>query len=341
MADLDEYREGIRYIKLYASDYNISELQITEIFNKCFQTLEIKYNKKTWSITKLLTYVTTFICVLLIIFIGLYNHPFYNTVILRNLQSSIYPGFTILRKIALPIIEQYPPLSEFYDEWCLVENPYFYIYDMNCWPCSIIHSIADLTNHNISKNFNIGIPYTKTENNITVNMQDLSKMYWYNNKTFKEDANRVRSNNEAYRTIHDVMNKRLDIYPSEFLTTHITWRVNRMKPGRIIRKLFPKPTDTPNWWGQSTEKFVFIDEANSPLYSLPRSECSNVILRLTDGARLIRMMPSLECQQSCSTFTILLSKGNTLWYNWWYWHPISLPVPNSSTISISYLTSFC
>lgn len=96
----------------------------------------------------------------------------------------------------------------------------------------------------------------------------------------------------------------------------------------------------------------------------PRPECSNVILRFTDGARLIKMMPSLECQQNCKTSTILLSNGYTcmffflhlcsifnrrklifiilsVWYNWWYWRPISLPVSNSTTISISYLTSFC
>ncbi|XP_047354732.1 uncharacterized protein LOC124951045 isoform X1 [Vespa velutina] len=365
MANLSAYKQQIRLIKQYALEHNISESQTTEIFNKCFQMLEIKYSKKTWSILKLLKYITTFICVLLIIFIGLYNHPFYNTMVLRNLQSSIYPGLKILRKIALPIIEKYPMLSELYDEWCLVENQFFYVSDMDCWPCSIMSSVPDLTNHNITKTFNIGIPYTKAENNVAVNMQDLFEMYWYNNNTFKEDSNKIFSNNDAYRTIHDVMDKRLDIYPSESLTTHITWRINRMKPGRIIRKLFPKPMETPNWWGQSIEKFIFIDEANSPLYSLPRPECSNVILRFTDGARLIKMMPSLECQQNCKTSTILLSNGYTcmflfyiyglfliegnllifiillVWYNWWYWRPMSLPVSNSTTISISYLTSFC
>ncbi|KAK2582305.1 hypothetical protein KPH14_004644 [Odynerus spinipes] len=276
-----------------------------------------------------------------IVFIGLYNHPSSNTIILRNLQSSIYPGLKILRKIAVPIIDKYPALSELYDEWCLVENPFFYVSDMDCWPCSIVSSVPDLTNHSIIKTFNIGIPYTKAENNVGVNMQDLSEMYLHNNKTFKEDANRIFSNNDAYLTIQDVFNKRLDMYPSEFLTTHILWRINRMKPGRIIRKLFPKPVETPNWWGPSIEKFVFIDEPNSPFYSLPNPECSNVILRFTDGARLIKMVPSSECQQHCKTSTIVLSKGHTLWYNWWYWRPISLPISNSTAISISYLTSFC
>lgn len=111
MANLSAYKQQIRLIKQYAFEHNISESQTTEMFNKCFQMLEIKYSKKTWSIFKLLKYITTFIFALLIIFIGLYNHPSYNTMVLRNLQSSIYPGLKILRKIALPIIERYPMLS--------------------------------------------------------------------------------------------------------------------------------------------------------------------------------------------------------------------------------------
>ena len=41
-----------------------------------------------------------------------------------------------------------------------------------------------------------------------------------------------------------------------------------MTPGRLIRKLFPRPPDISNTWSQSTEKFVFIDEAKAPVYSL-------------------------------------------------------------------------
>lgn len=60
----------------------------------------------------------------------------------------------------------------------------------------------------------------------------------------------------------------MDLNLSKNLYNHITWRINRMTAGRILRKLFPKPTDTPNWWEQSTEKFIFFDEPKSPPYSL-------------------------------------------------------------------------
>lgn len=152
-----------------------------------------------------------------------------------------------------------------------------------------------------------------------------------------------------------------------------------MKPNRILRKLFPKPAEAPNWWSQGTEKFIFIDESKSLPYSLvqrqnfcyilqdtiihsykknlrcinkkllnkeikakcqipfvnvtvhkvlhlqnngffsflyfqPNPECSNVVIRCTAGARLIRMTPSSECMQHCRSSTILLSAGHTREY---------------------------
>lgn len=62
----------------------------------------------------------------------------------------------------------------------------------------------------------------------------------------------------------------MDLNPSKNLNNHILWRINRMRAGRILRKLFPKPIDIPNWWEQSTERFIFFDESKSPSYSLVR-----------------------------------------------------------------------
>ena len=89
--------------------------------------------------------------------------------------------------------------SELYDEWCLIENPYFYVNDMDCWPCTVVHSVLDLTGHNISRSFNIGIPYTRAENNTTVKMKDLVNLYWSNQDVFDEDAKRIFSTNETFK----------------------------------------------------------------------------------------------------------------------------------------------
>lgn len=66
------------------------------------------------------------------------------------------------------------------------------------------------------------------------------------------------------------MESKVDVNPSKNFNNHITWRINRMSAGRILRKLFPKPESTPSWWEQSTEKFILFDEQNSSSYSLVR-----------------------------------------------------------------------
>ncbi|PBC25594.1 hypothetical protein APICC_07310 [Apis cerana cerana] len=316
MVHLEEYKKELEKIYQCAHENGITETEINRILQNSFYILE-KKNKK------------------------INFHIVIKIMLLRNLQNSIYPGLKLLRKIAIPIIQHYPSLSELYDEWCLLENPYFYVNDMDCWPCNVIHFIPDLSGHHISRSFNPGIPYIKTENYSLVHMENVQQLLRQNSEIFEKDAMKVLSNNMTYRNIRDIMEKKMDLNPSKNLNNHILWRINRMRAGRILRKLFPKPIDIPNWWEQSTERFIFFDEPKSPSYSLPNPECSNVMIRCTTGTRLIKMIASPECFTSCKSFTILLSAGKTLWYNWWYWRPISFPALNSTSITISYMTSFC
>ncbi|XP_012543179.1 uncharacterized protein LOC105840710 [Monomorium pharaonis] len=343
MVDLNEYRESVQQIRRYAAVHNVSEEQTSKIFQACFRQLEAKYARKSSSKSSRPLRIILSLALVTIVLLCLlnYNQNWLNAVFIRISQNSIYPALYLLRKVAIPFISLYPSLTELYDEWCLIENPYFYVNDMDCWPCTMVHSVLDLTGHNISRSFNIGIPYTRAENNTRVKMKDLFNLYWNNRDIFDEDAKRISSNNGTFKTIRDVMNNRLDTFRTVFFATHVSWRVNRMRPNRLLRKLFPKPVEAPNWWSQSTEKYIFIDESSSPPYSLPNPECSNIVIRCAAGARLIKMIPSSECSQHCKSSTILLSAGHTLWYNWWYWRPMSLPVYNATDFSIGYLTSFC
>lgn len=63
----------------------------------------------------------------------------------------------------------------------------------------MVHSVPDLTGRNISRSFNIGIPYTKAENNTQVKMKDLVDVYWSNNEIFDQDAKRISSNNKTFK----------------------------------------------------------------------------------------------------------------------------------------------
>lgn len=90
--------------------------------------------------------IINFIFVLLTLFIVFsYKHEV-STVVLRNIQSLIYPGMRVWRKVTVPIIANYPSLTELYDESCLLANPYFQVENLNCDPCADVANVLDLTN---------------------------------------------------------------------------------------------------------------------------------------------------------------------------------------------------
>lgn len=59
---------------------------------------------------------------------------------------------------------------ELYDETCLVENPYFYVSDMECWPCENVNTVIDLTGFDNHSLYQSGIPYV-----VQVSNQDIFK----------------------------------------------------------------------------------------------------------------------------------------------------------------------
>ncbi|XP_044592286.1 uncharacterized protein LOC123270352 [Cotesia glomerata] len=348
MINLKNYCNYIDQIRKYAKRSDISETELEKIFDECFDDIEKKFKKNKRGICNVICKLLQLFLIvnffLLLLLIVIYHDPHLRSFFLRNLQSYIYPGFYIFRKLAVPVITRYPTLTEYYDETCLVENPFFQLSSIDCWPCNTIQTIPDMSglNWSIPRNFNFGFPFIRQENDsINNNLSSLFDLLEINRDIFINDARRISSNNIDYQNINDVIDKRLDTNKSQLENTHISWRINRMTPGRIIRKLFPKPKGTPDWWGQSVERFVFIDEPLAPLYNLPNPECTNVILRSTSGLRLIKMIPSPECLNTCQPTAIILKAGYTLWYNWLYWRPISYPVTNATEVSVNYLTSFC
>lgn len=49
------------------------------------------------------------------------------------------------RKLTLPIIRQFPILTELYDETCLIPNPFFRVANLDCSPCADVINVVDLT----------------------------------------------------------------------------------------------------------------------------------------------------------------------------------------------------
>lgn len=112
MVDLDEYREGVRQIKLYAAAHDVSEAQTSEIFQACFRQLEAKYAKKSNKSSRSLRIILSL--ALTAIVLSCLCQNWLNIIFIRISQNSIYPVLYVLRKVAVPFISLYPSLSGLY-----------------------------------------------------------------------------------------------------------------------------------------------------------------------------------------------------------------------------------
>lgn len=74
-----------------------------------------------------------------------YRHENSVSVAERSVQSMVYPGMRMWRRMTLPLIERFPRLTELYDESCLMGNPFFQVDDLSCSPCAHIDAVMDLT----------------------------------------------------------------------------------------------------------------------------------------------------------------------------------------------------
>ncbi|KAJ8675182.1 hypothetical protein QAD02_010968 [Eretmocerus hayati] len=334
---MDEYETEIQLLRRYASENNISENEINEVFEDCFNVLEVKTNARIRAVFKSVKWVSLILFSLTLVTFVLYNHPQIHNFLLRNVQDLIYPGLRILRKLAVPIITLLPFLTEWYDEWCLVENPYFYVDGMDCWPCTNVNSVQNLTDLSISPTFNTGIPFIREEKQDTLDIKKFHEFYEKHKRVSTSDAQQFVLNQIFHSPVEVGYEK-----PSHSREdVHIKWRINRMETGRELRRIFSGPAQVPDWWSPSTEKFVFIDQPKVTAYSMPNPECANVIIQCKTGERLIELNPSPGCSQNCRKLSITLKARQSLWYNWWYWRPTSLPIDNTTGITITYLTSYC
>lgn len=145
-----------------------------------------------------------------------------------------------------------------------------------------------------------------------ITYETIQELYRNNSNIFNQEANTIRSNNPR---ISDVQNLQHYV-PSikDTADTHITWRINRMTPGRIIRSLFPRPFIISEWSGQSIERYVMIDEINAQGYRLPNTDCSYVSVVQGSGERIIILRPSKECSNNCRTVSVVLKPSHVCKY---------------------------
>ncbi|XP_017488889.1 PREDICTED: uncharacterized protein LOC108377138 [Rhagoletis zephyria] len=277
-------------------------------------------------------------------------------------HSFIYPSMRMWRRITLPLIQRFPRLTELYDESCLMQNPFFQGIDsLSCDPCSSVQSVLELTavgsedpsNTNNERNksddlsdvSNEFVPFVFKIKQDPIQLDDFYNIYVNNQEIFLRDAYRVHSTYRDVTNLEELFSKFNHSQHNEEsiqpLEAHNLWRCNRMLPARLLRKLFASPTLRLPRTGIALERYMAIDTAQAPGYTLPDTECANVYVQQALGTRYIFLRPTSECRHLCRTLSLRLPQSFVLSYNWLYWKPISAPDPVADTFSITLIGSYC
>lgn len=130
---------------------------------------------------------------------------------------------------------------------------------------------------------------------------------------FDRDASKLISSDNSIGKLHDLLNYSENLTKSS--GTHISWRINRMNPARIIRTLFPRPHIISEWSGQSVERYVMIDEPNAPHHVLPSFECSYIFIIQGSGQQTVILKSTHECSDTCRTVSVVLKPSYVCKYN--------------------------
>lgn len=111
---LEKYKKEVQKLRQAAKGLNLTDEDVNNIFEECFRQLnpncqrESKKKSSFIFILKILFYI---IVVFFSLFILLNHHQPTISLVLRNVQSLIYPGLKLLRLLAIPVIQFFPSLS--------------------------------------------------------------------------------------------------------------------------------------------------------------------------------------------------------------------------------------
>ena len=127
-------------------------------------------------------------------------------------------------------------------------------------------------------------------------------MYNQHSDTFDRDAAIIKSSNNELLDVQDLPM----FFENVSSRAHLSWRINRMLPARVVRTLFPRPYIISEWSGQSIERYITMSMPNAPPHKLPNFECSNVFVVQGSGEQMVVLRPTHECVDQCRTISIVL-----------------------------------
>lgn len=129
---------------------------------------------------------------------------------------------------------------------------------------------------------------------------------------FQKEAYRVRSTNASIKNLDQLFDVMLNSSGTNDLgRSNNLWRINRMTPARILRKIFPAPKIIPRHAGIDIERYIAFDVNGGVTYRLPSTDCSNMFVYQAIGSRIIHLEPTIECKEQCRRVTINLQQNHT------------------------------
>lgn len=157
---------------------------------------------------------------------------------------------------------------------------------------------------------NGGFFFLLQTNRTKVTIPMLYQTYKDHRDVFNEHAYNVKSTQPNVHNLDQLFASLLNSSASKSSAgSHHLWRINRLLPARILRKIFAKPFGLPETAGIGMERFVAIDTPLSKSYALPETDCSNMFVLMAKGSRTIRFIPTIECQMSCRSLTFHLHEN--------------------------------
>lgn len=235
----------------------------------------------------------------------------------RVVQAMVYPGMRMWRRMTMPLIQRFPQLTELYDESCLMGNPFFQLEDLSCGPCAEVetvwlegeecangHPLEYHQNHKCHQPEGSPIAFRSNQQE-SIDLSHFYNIYASNHQIFQRDAYRVHSTNQDVHNLEDLFGQFNSSWTQQ---AHNLWRCNRMLPARLLRPIFARPTRLPSM-GVALERYVAIDTAQAPAYTLPETECPNVYIHQAVGTRFIILRPTSECRHRCRTLSLRLTQS--------------------------------
>ncbi|KOB72945.1 Uncharacterized protein OBRU01_11604 [Operophtera brumata] len=354
--DIQEYYNLVRRWRRQCNDEGMSDEEFMELYSETLDSVSASIitpeNSNFTRRKKYCTYLALSLAILLIAA----NYKVLYSSIACNLQDYIYPGLRLLRKFSIPIISLFPSLtgkqitknnvdnpydlkillhftiSALYHETCLINNPFFAVADMDCWPCSTVNNVMEVHKPKpVSEQQSAPFVY-KTDQEIVTPIK-LKHFYMSKKHVFDKEAAKILTDNKFYSHPTEM------ILQQESGEKHTyVWEFNNMNVAKILRQLIPRPEIVPKF-GQSTERYLIVDTSQEQL-QIPDTECNFSFLLSLSGSRTIELNPAEECKHQCKSLKVELKPTYLLWYNWWYWRPIVQPTMGNATF-IAHVGSYC